>query len=249
MELLEGMTLEELVERHGPLPPGRAIHLLLQVCGALNEAHRAGLIHRDIKPANIFICRRGEIADFVKVLDFGLVRELKQGQDSSQTNVDAVVGTPLYMSPEAIVEPDSVDTLADLYGLGGVAYFLLTGAAPFRGKSVLEVCAHHLHSVPPPPSERTPVPRDLERLILRCLEKSKHARPQTALDLARALEACADAGTWRSSDAEAWWESAAVSRHVSASRDGRTLGSGEQTRRTLVAADVEQRLLSTKHSA
>jgi serine/threonine-protein kinase len=249
MELLEGMTLEELVERHGPLPPGRAIHLLLQVCGALNEAHRAGLIHRDIKPANIFICRRGEIADFVKVLDFGLVRELKKGPDSSQTNVDAVVGTPLYMSPEAIVEPDSVDTLADLYGLGGVAYFLLTGGAPFRGKSVLEVCAHHLHSVPPPPSLRAPVPRDLERLILSCLEKSKHARPQTALDLARALEACADAGTWRSTDADAWWESAAVSRRVPGSPDGQALGSGEQTRRTLVAADLEQRLLPTKHSA
>jgi serine/threonine-protein kinase len=249
MELLEGMTLEELVERHGPLPPARAIHLLLQVCGALNEAHRVGLIHRDIKPANIFICRRGEIADFVKVLDFGLVRELSRGDDTSQTNVNAVVGTPLYMSPEAIREPDSVDALTDLYGLGGVAYFLVTGSAPFRGKTVLEVCAHHLHSLPPPPSTRAAVPADLERVILDCLEKSKEARPQTARDLQRALEACADAGKWQSRDADAWWESAAVSRRVPESATAPSLGSGEQTRRTLVAADLEQRLLAAKHSA
>jgi serine/threonine-protein kinase len=249
MELLEGMTLEQLVERHGPLPPGRAIHLLLQVCGALNEAHLIGLIHRDIKPANIFLCRRGEIADFVKVLDFGLVRELKNTEDTTQSNVNLVVGTPLYMSPEAIVEPDHVDALADVYGLGGVAYFLLTGRAAFRGKSVLEVCAHHLHSVPPPPSEHRAVPADLERVVLSCLEKSKHARPQTARALARALEACADAGSWQSSDADAWWKAAAVSRNVDAAAASATLGSGEQTRRTIAIADLERRLEREKNSA
>lgn len=251
MELLEGMTLEELVERHGPLPPARAIHLLLQVCGALNEAHRIGLIHRDIKPANVFLCRRGEIADFVKVLDFGLVRELKDatGTDTTQSNVNVVVGTPLYMSPEAISEPDHVDELADVYGLGGVAYFLVTGATPFKGKSVLEVCAHHLHSAPPPPSNHCLIPKDLERVILSCLEKSKQARPQSALALARALEACADAGRWRSSDAEAWWQAAAVSRKVDRAATAPTLGSGEQTRRTLAVADLERRLAQEKNSA
>jgi serine/threonine protein kinase len=219
------------------------------VCGALNEAHLIGLIHRDIKPANIFLCRRGEIADFVKVLDFGLVRELKNTEDTTQSNVNLVVGTPLYMSPEAIVEPDHVDALADVYGLGGVAYFLLTGRAAFRGKSVLEVCAHHLHSVPPPPSEYRPVPADLERVVLSCLEKSKHARPQTARALARALEACADAGSWQSSDADAWWKAAAVSRNVDAAAASATLGSGEQTRRTIAIADLERRLEREKNSA
>jgi serine/threonine-protein kinase len=246
MELLEGLTLEELVERHGALPAGRAIHLLLQVCGALHEAHQSGIIHRDIKPANIFLCRRGEIADFVKVLDFGLVREVKSSEETSQSNVDAVVGTPLYMAPEAIREPDTVDALADLYGLGGVAYFLLTGKPPFHGKSVLEVCAHHLHSVPAPPSEHAPVPKDLEKIILSCLQKAKSGRPVSARDLSQRLAGCADAGSWTSQDAEAFWKLEAVSRRAPAES---AAASGAQTRRTLVAADLEQRLSQVKHSA
>jgi serine/threonine-protein kinase len=223
--------------------------LLLQVCGALNEAHQIGLIHRDIKPANLFLCRRGEIPDFVKVLDFGLVRELKNNEDTTHTNLNLVVGTPLYMSPEAIIEPDRVDSATDVYGLGAVAYFLLTGATPFRGKTVLEVCAHHLHSAPPPPSQHRPVPADLERVVLSCLEKSKHARPQTAQALARGLEACTDAGSWRGSDADAWWKAATVSRNVAAEAASATLGSGEQTRRTIAIADLEQRLEQKKNSA
>ena len=247
MELLEGMTLEELVERHGALPPGRAIHLLLQVCGALHEAHQSGLIHRDIKPANIFLCRRGEIADFVKVLDFGLVREVDSSAEVSQSNVNAVVGTPLYIAPEAILEPDAVDALADLYGLGCVAYFLVTGTPPFQGNSVFDVCARHMHSAPTPPSEQAPVPKDLEDVILRCLEKSKAKRPGSAQDLARELERCADAGSWTSAEAEAFWASEAVSRRAP-STDA-SAGSGAQTRRTLVAADLEQRLSQIKHGA
>jgi hypothetical protein len=155
MELLDGLTLEELVERHGPQPPGRVIHLLRQVCGALREAHRAGLIHRDIKPANIFLTRRGEIPDFVKVLDFGLVRELKSDQTLTRSNIDTVVGTPLFLAPEAIATPDRVDARADLYGLGCVAYFLVTGAVPFAGKNLIELCAHHLHT-PPAPHDLSP---------------------------------------------------------------------------------------------
>jgi eukaryotic-like serine/threonine-protein kinase len=247
MELLEGMTLEELVERHGPLPPGRVIHLLLQVCGALQEAHRIGLIHRDVKPANIFLCRRGDIPDFVKVLDFGLVRDIKSGQNASQTNVNAVVGTPLYMSPEAIVEPDSVDTLTDVYALGCVAYFLLTGAAPFHGNTVVEVCVHHLHSAPTPPSEIAHVPADLERVILACLQKTKEARPPSAQALARLLEGCADARSWQTTDAETWWRTTGAER--AASPQDAPSRSGEQTRRTLVAADLDKRLQSEKRTA
>lgn len=249
MELLEGMTLEELVARRGPLPPGRAIHLLLQACGALNEAHQIGLIHRDIKPANLFLCRRGEIADFVKVLDFGLVRELKNDAETTHSNVNLVVGTPLYMSPEAILEPDRVDAATDVYGLGAVGYFLLTGTTPFRGKTVLEVCAHHLHSSPPAPSTRVPVPADLERVILSCLEKSKEARPASARALADALESCADAGSWKSADAERWWASAESLRPTVMPESAFTLASGEQTRRTLAVADLEQRLADAKRSA
>jgi eukaryotic-like serine/threonine-protein kinase len=249
MELLEGMTLEQLVGTHGPLPPGRVIHLLLQACGALNEAHQIGLIHRDIKPANLFLCRRGEIADFVKVLDFGLVRELKNNEDATHSNANLVVGTPLYMSPEAILEPDRVDSAADVYGLGAVAYFLVTGAPPFHGKTVLEVCAHHLHSVPPPPSTRVAVPEDLERVILSCLEKSKQARPASARALALALERCAAAGTWKSADADHWWASAESVRRAAVAEPAFTLASGEQTRRTLAVADLEQRLADAKRSA
>ncbi|HKQ69469.1 MAG TPA: serine/threonine-protein kinase [Polyangiaceae bacterium] len=205
MELLEGLTLEQLVERHGPQPPSRVIHLLRQVLGALREAHRIGLIHRDIKPANIYLCRRGDVPDFVKVLDFGLVREIKGGGDVTRSNVDAIVGTPRYLSPEAIVTPNQMDARADIYGLGGVAYFLVTGTPPFIGHSAVELCAHHLHTPPTPPSERHAVPGDLERVILSCLAKDPGARPQSAEELTRALDHCRDARGWSTAEAEAWW--------------------------------------------
>jgi serine/threonine-protein kinase len=153
------------------------------------------------------------------------------------------------MSPEAILEPDHVDAATDLYGLGGVAYFLLTGTAPFRGKTVLEVCAHHLHSVPPPPSSHLPVPEDLERVILSCLEKAKDARPASAQALAQALQACAAAGSWKTADAERWWTATESARHVAISEPAFTLASGEQTRRTIAVADLEQRLADAKRSA
>jgi eukaryotic-like serine/threonine-protein kinase len=244
MELLEGMTLEELVERYGPLPPERAIHFLRQVCGALNEAHRSGLIHRDIKPANIFVCRRGAIADFIKVLDFGLVREVKN-EAVNLSNVNLVVGTPLFMSPEAIVQPHNVDAATDIYALGAVAYFLLTGEPPFTGSTVVEVCMRHMHSIPPPPSERAAVPPDLEALILSCLAKDKAGRPPSAAALAATLESCADAHGWTSTRAEAWWATRGSSHPPTAAAPA----SGELTRRTLVAADLEQRLLDGKRSA
>jgi eukaryotic-like serine/threonine-protein kinase len=160
-----------------------------------------------------------------------------------------VVGTPLYMSPEAIVEPDRVDAAADLYGLGCVAYFLLTGVAPFRGKSVLEVCAHHLHSVPPPPSERVTVPADLEGVVLSCLAKAKEARPPSARALAQALQACDAANSWGSAEAEAWWASEGSSDARLVAEPSFTLASGEQTRRTIAIADLEKRLEEAKRSA
>jgi hypothetical protein len=205
MELLEGLTLEELVHHDGPQPAGRAIHLLRQVCAALREAHGIGLIHRDIKPANIYLCRRGDVPDFVKVLDFGLVREVKSSGDLTRSNINAVVGTPVYMSPEAILTPDRIYARADIYGLGGVAYHLVTGAPPFAGQSVVEIAAQHLHSIPPPPSQRRPVPDDLERVILSCLAKDPADRPQSAEALARSLASCRDAPMWSEAEAGAWW--------------------------------------------
>jgi serine/threonine protein kinase len=240
MELLEGVTLEELVERHGPQPAGRVIHLLRQVCGALKEAHHSGLIHRDIKPANIYLCRRGDVPDFVKVLDFGLVRQVENDGDLTRSNVDAVVGSPLYLSPEAVVTPDQVDSRADIYGLGGVAYYLLTGVPPFTGQTVVEVCAHHLHSTPTPPSARLPVPRDLERIVLACLAKKPSERPESAGALAMALAECDDAGRWSDADAERWWANAPSLRPSAT-----TNPPGEsdlEVQRTICCADLDRRL-------
>jgi eukaryotic-like serine/threonine-protein kinase len=207
MELLDGLTLQELVERDGAQAPARVIHILTQVCAALREAHGAGLIHRDIKPENIFLCRQGGLPDVVKVLDFGLVKRLAGDVNTSQTGTDVMVGTPLYMSPEAIAAPDAVGVCSDLYALGAVAYYLLTGTPVFDGDSMVEVCGHHLHTKPIPPSQRTSayVPADLERIVLACLEKDPGLRPASPLDLQRRLVECAEAGSWTEADAEAAW--------------------------------------------
>jgi serine/threonine-protein kinase len=208
MELLDGVTLQQLVERDGPQSPARVIHILGQVAAALREAHGAGLTHRDIKPDNIFLCRQGGLPDVVKVLDFGLVKQVANDAAVSQSNVNLMVGTPLYMSPESIAAPDTVDARSDLYALGAVAYFLLTGSPVFSGDSVVEVCGHHLHSRPERPSQRAgrAIPEDLERIVLACLEKSARERPQSARELADRLSECADAGAWTEADAERWWQ-------------------------------------------
>jgi hypothetical protein len=250
MELLEGLSVEQLVERHGPQPPARVIHLLEQVCGALSEAHGISLIHRDIKPANLYLCRRGGVPDVVKVLDFGLVRELPSDGNLNASNVqgsniDTVVGTPLYLSPEAILSPDRVDARADLYGLGGVAYFLLTGSAPFGGRGLVEICSHHLHTPPEPPSRRRPVPPDLDAIVLSCLAKDPSQRPQTAAALAAALRACEAAGHWLPADAERWWADADKQRPPAPPADP----SGEQTCMTVCAVDLKRRLAERQRSA
>jgi serine/threonine-protein kinase len=207
MEYLEGMTLEALVEEDGPQPPGRVIHILAQVCGALAEAHTKGLIHRDIKPANIILCARGGAHDVVKVLDFGLVKDIRPGDDSRVTQANTISGTPFYLSPEAIRTPESIDARADLYAVGAVGYFLLTGKVVFEGDSFIEICGHHLHSAPVAPSQRLgkALPDDVESMILRCLEKSASARPRDATALHDALAQCRDATEWGERDARAWW--------------------------------------------
>jgi hypothetical protein len=211
MEYLDGASLADVVAEGGPMPPERVIHVLDQVAGALTEAHRVGLIHRDIKPANIFLIEQGGEPDVAKVLDFGLVKQVSApgGGDETQpalSRVDSLTGTPLYMAPEAIATPDLVDARTDLYALGAVGYFLLTGVDVFTGRSVLEVCSHHLQTQPEPPSQRmgAPVPADLEALILSCLAKDPAARPADARALRRALRACLGAGAWSEEDARRW---------------------------------------------
>jgi eukaryotic-like serine/threonine-protein kinase len=208
MEHLDGSDLQEIVRMTGPCEPGRVIHILRQACGALEEAHACGLLHRDIKPSNIFLCPRRGPADVVKLLDFGLVKDLR-GSDSSceDTSTDCLLGTPLYMSPEQISGAESIDARSDIYALGAVAYYLLAGKPAFAGRNVIEVCAHHLYT-PAPSFSRHPercVPRDLEAVVLRCLEKNAHARFPDARSLRAALDDCQDAQRWTEADAELWW--------------------------------------------
>jgi hypothetical protein len=205
MELLEGASLEEVVEVGGALPPGRAIHVGSQIASALVEAHTAGLIHRDIKPANVILCERGGISDVVKVVDFGLVRELDAGTDLSRAGT--VSGTPLYLAPEAIRSPNQVDARADIYALGGVLYYLLAGDHVFHGRTTVEVCAHHLHSEPPPIAQRVraSLTEDLGKLVMDCLKKDPAERPQTAADALERLQACDAARAWTPQAARAWW--------------------------------------------
>ena len=154
MEHLNGVTLEDLVRISGPQPPARVLCILHQICGSLREAHGQGLIHRDIKPSNIMLCERGGLYDVVKVLDFGLVKEIQQ-EKPELTQPNTIVGTPFYLAPELITDASAFSPLSDLYALGGVAYYLLTGHNVFEGTSAVEICAMHLHDEPVPPSQRT----------------------------------------------------------------------------------------------
>jgi serine/threonine protein kinase len=205
MEYLDGFDLQTLVERDGPQDPGRVAHLLAQLSGALLEAHLAGLVHRDVKPANIMVCQRGGIADVVKLLDFGLIKQFADRGEVSRSDVHRIAGTPLYMSPEALTAPEKIDARSDLYAVGAVGYYLLTGVTPFSGKSLLEVFAQHLRSAPVPPSERvgTPIPPELEALILSCLAKSPEERPANAASLQKAL--LRFAACWTQERAARWW--------------------------------------------
>jgi hypothetical protein len=207
MELLEGYSLDVLVQRFGPLPDGRVIGILSQLCGSLIEAHQAGLIHRDIKPANIMVTQRGGVYDFVKLLDFGLVKAIDSRKQKTLTAADTITGTPLYMAPETIRDSEGCDARGDLYALGAVGYYLLCGRPMFESNSVMAIMRAHVETRPTPPSQKTtqPICAELERLILRCLEKSPSDRPQSAAELLEALSACSPARPWTKSDAALWW--------------------------------------------
>jgi serine/threonine-protein kinase len=191
MEYLPGPTLEELVKRNGPLPPERAIHFLRQLCGALAEAHAVGLIHRDIKPGNVIVCERGRVPDVAKLLDFGLVQSaVLKGGDDKLTQVGAVLGTPAFLAPEQ-ASGEAVDGRTDIYALGALAYFLLTGQPPFTGKSPVKLLAAHLYEPPEPPTRlRREIPADLEAVVLRCLAKKPAERFPDILAVDRALADC-----------------------------------------------------------
>jgi eukaryotic-like serine/threonine-protein kinase len=210
MEYLRGLSLEEIVKRHGPMPPGRVIYLLQQVCGALAEAHLAGLVHRDVKPANIYASYRGGRHDVAKLLDFGLVKGPALGTSGEPTDVvrtGMIRGTPLYMSPEQITGERVLDHRADIYALGGVAYRLLTGSPPFERDTRREVLSAHAgESVPPPSRHRPDIPADLECVVLKCLEKNPDDRYSDTERLAEALASCATAGSWDERTAAAWWQ-------------------------------------------
>jgi serine/threonine protein kinase len=173
----------------------------------LAEAHDAGLIHRDVKPANVFLTFRGGQCDFVKVLDFGLAKLASDEREANLTSTDTVAGTPLYVSPEAITQPEQIDARADVYGIGAVGYYLLTGTPVFTGSSATDICLKHVRSTPEPPSARTgrAVSAAVEALLLRCLAKSPDARPNDAAELLALLDACPVHGSWTVADAAQWW--------------------------------------------
>jgi serine/threonine-protein kinase len=206
MEYLPGLSLADLVEDHGPLPPGRVVYLLRQVCQALREAHAAGLIHRDIKPSNIFSARRGGVDDVAKLLDFGLVLPLLPDAPAHLTAKGKVVGTPLFMSPEQAQRGRDLDARSDIYSLGAVAYYLLTGLPPFDLEDAMEVMfAHARDPVVAPSRHRPGIPEDLERVVLRCLAKDPADRFPDAESLEQALAECTCASDWDAKHAARWW--------------------------------------------
>jgi eukaryotic-like serine/threonine-protein kinase len=210
MELLSGRDLESLIREFGPIPADRTFYLLKQICQSLAEAHARGLVHRDVKPANIYVCRMGLEYDFVKVLDFGLVKfnGKKSMQNTLMTGDHATTGTPAFMAPEIILGEAQVDRRADVYALGCVAYYLLTGELVFEADTPMKMFLQHVQTQPVPPSQRTelPVPRELDDLILACLEKDPDKRPQDAEQVLQMARRCRTCITWDSDAAKNWWE-------------------------------------------
>ena len=211
MELLTGFDARTLVDRFGPVTAPRAVYLLRQVCHSLDEAHQAGLIHRDIKPANIYVCRHGVDDDFVKVLDFGLVKTMERAALADQTSLTvdgASAGTPAYMAPEVVLAEKHVDDRIDIYACGCLAYWLITGQEVFESQTPMGVVIKHVSEAPDPPSTRTEleIPPDLEAVVMACLEKDPERRPQTARELAARLDRCAVGTRWDVDHAHKWWE-------------------------------------------
>jgi len=224
MELLNGVDLERLVQRYGPVPAERAVYLLRQACHSLAEAESYGLVHRDIKPSNLFVCRYGGEYDFVKVLDFGIAKaatDMMQTGAMGITQDNILQGTPAYIAPEQVMNGSNVDGRADIYSTGCVAYFLLTGKTVFTGDTPMAVVVQHAHSQPTAPSESSelPIPPALDRLILDCLAKSPADRPQSARELSHRLAEVAIVTAWNEERARAWWET-----HQPADKTSNTTG-------------------------
>jgi serine/threonine-protein kinase len=215
MELLEGLDADTLVRRFGPVPPERAVYLLVQACHSLSEAESCGLVHRDIKPANLFLCRYGEDCDFVKVLDFGLVKAFGEpasddrGRDGpALTRENFVQGTPAFIAPEQALGERDLDARVDIYAMGCVAYWLVTGQFVFEADSPMGYMVHHIHTPPRRPSEIAPslIPRALAEVIMACLAKDPAQRPQSARELSRRLAGVEGAERWDAAAARAWWD-------------------------------------------
>lgn len=213
MEMLDGIDLQQLVERFGPLPAPRVVHILRQACDSLQEAHNQQLVHRDIKPANLFVCRMGVTVDFVKVLDFGLVKSAAPVADLTDlsdqgrlTGPNTVFGTPECMSPQQGLGLE-IDGRSDIYSLGCVAYWLLTGRTVFQAATPMAMLMEHVNTPPQPPSAHVAVPAELEKIVMRCLEKEPERRPASAKALDELLERCTpNVGEWTQEQARAWWE-------------------------------------------
>ncbi|MEY4387460.1 MAG: hypothetical protein RLY20_2743 [Verrucomicrobiota bacterium] len=241
MEFLDGLTAYDLVSRYGPQPEGRVIYILEQVCGSLGEAHSLGLVHRDIKPGNVFLTDRGGVPDNVKVLDFGLVRHF--GPNASEANLpefvgdEGIVGTPNFIAPEAITNPDAADARSDIYSVGVLAYFLLTGQYVFEAETIAEVCQRHLHDKPRSPSAAMGLAfhPSLEMIVMRCLEKDPVARPQTAAELISALTEC-DVSPWTPEQRKDWWKSYRETPAPAAAATGKGT-----TREDTVKINIEER--------
>jgi serine/threonine-protein kinase len=239
MELLSGATLTQVVNASGEQPVERVVRILRDAALALNEAHQIGLIHRDIKPSNIMLARQGGVPDVTKVLDFGLVKNLGQIDDLERTNTLSIKGTPHYLSPEAIQNPQGIDARTDLYALGAVGYYLLAGRHVFEGKTIMEVCLHHLNTKPVSLAEigSIEVPPALEELIFACLEKDQADRPTSGQELADALDRL-DVGRWGRMDAEAWWD--VFGPEIDRAREALRPTSPSPTEQT-VAVDLDER--------